>query len=47
MKTVRKWPRSSTEDFCIYSLLKVHGISKEMDQELHEGFMLIFSVESV
>jgi hypothetical protein len=28
MESVGKWSRSFTEDFCLYSLLKVYGISK-------------------
>jgi len=35
------------KDLCLYSLLKVHQIREEMDQELHRGFMLIFSIKSV
>jgi hypothetical protein len=30
------------EDLCVYSLLKVHQVSDEMDQELRRGFMFIF-----
>jgi hypothetical protein len=42
-----KWNRSSPEDFCLYSLLTVHGISEEIDQELHEGLLLIFLIRSI
>ena len=45
MKSVRKYTRSSTEDFCLYSLLKMFGISKEIDQELHRGLLLIFFIK--
>jgi hypothetical protein len=47
MESVRKWKKSSTEDLCLYSLLKVYGISEEMDQEPHKGFMRTLSIESV
>ena len=34
MKSVQKCTKSSKEDFCLYSLLHVHGTRKEIDQEL-------------
>ena len=34
--------RSSPEDFCLYSVLKVYEISGEMDQELQRGLLLVF-----
>jgi hypothetical protein len=47
MKAVREETRSSTEDFCLYSVLTVYEISKERDQELHTGLLLIFLIRSV
>jgi hypothetical protein len=47
MEAVRKWRRSSTEDLCLYSLLRVYRINIEMDQELHKGLLLIFLIRSV
>jgi hypothetical protein len=41
MKSVRKETRSSTEDFCLYSVLEVCETSKEIDQELHRGLLLL------
>jgi len=40
MEAVRKWTGSSTKDFCLYALLKMHGISKEMDQGSTVDFCL-------
>ena len=34
----RKWTKSSTGNFCLYSLLQVYGIIKEINQKLHKGF---------
>ena len=39
--------RNSTKDFCLYYLLKVDGIRKEMDKELHRELLLIFLIRSV
>jgi hypothetical protein len=47
MKSARKYTRSSTEDFCIYSLLEVYEISKEINQELHRGLLLIFPIRRI
>ena len=47
MGSVRKWTSSCPEDFCLYSVLKVSGISKDMDQELPRGLLLIFLITSV
>ena len=46
MGSVGKWTRRSTEDLCLYSLLKVYGISWEMDQQLHRGLLLILLTRS-
>ena len=42
MESVMTQTRSSTEDFCSYSSLEVYAISKEIDQELQKGLLLIF-----
>ena len=39
MESVRKRTSSSPEDFCLYSLSKVCGTIKEMDQELQRGLI--------
>ena len=33
------------EDFCSYFLLEVYEISKEINQELYRGLLLIFLLE--
>ena len=37
---------SSTEDFILYSCLKVYEIGKEMEQELQRGLLLILLIKS-
>ena len=39
--------RSSTEDCCIYSPVKVYETSKEISQEFHRGLLLIFLNQNV
>ena len=46
-KSERKYTRSSTEDFCLYPSSKVCSISREIDQELHRGPLLIVLIKSV
>ena len=44
-QSVRKWARSSTEDFCLS--VEVYGISEELKQQLHRGLLLIFFIKRV
>jgi hypothetical protein len=46
MESVNIWTRSSTKDFCLYSLLR-YGISEEMYQEFHRGLLLLFFTKTV
>jgi hypothetical protein len=47
MTSVRKYTSSSTEDFCLYSILEMYEISKEVEQELHRGLLLVFLSKGV
>ena len=47
MESVRKGTSSYTEDFCIYSCLKVYETSKEVNQDLHRELLHILLMESV
>ena len=47
MKSKRYLPRSSTEDFCSYSILEVYEMSEEIAKELDRGLQFIFLIESV